>query len=74
MSCVTAVEGEWLAEAGPMFFSVKESFESTLKRRQQEKLDAAAMEKDMKRKEEEEEDQKERERIAAAKQRAKIVQ
>ena len=25
MSCVTAVEGEWLAEAGPMFFSVKES-------------------------------------------------
>ena len=73
MSCVTAVEGEWLAQAGPMFFSVKESFESTLKRRQREKIDAAAMEKDMKRKEEEEEeDQKERERIAAAKQRAKF--
>ena len=23
MSCVTAVEGEWLAELGPMFFSIK---------------------------------------------------
>jgi pre-mRNA-splicing factor ATP-dependent RNA helicase DHX38/PRP16 len=72
MSCVTAVEGEWLAEMGPMFFSVKESFESALKRRQRERLDAAAMEKDMKQKEEEEEDQKERERIAAQKERAKM--
>ena len=27
MSCVTAVEGEWLAELGPMFFSVKENFQ-----------------------------------------------
>lgn len=27
MSCVTAVEGEWLAELGPMFFSVKESYQ-----------------------------------------------
>ena len=26
MSCVTAVDGLWLAELGPMFFSVKESF------------------------------------------------
>jgi pre-mRNA-splicing factor ATP-dependent RNA helicase DHX38/PRP16 len=33
MSCVTAVDGEWLAEAGPMFFSVRESFETTLLRR-----------------------------------------
>jgi len=47
MSCVTAVEGEWLAELGPMFFSVKESFESTLKRRQKERLNAAAMELEM---------------------------
>ena len=28
MSCVTAVEGEWLAEMGPMFFSVKNDFGS----------------------------------------------
>ena len=25
MQCVTAVDGHWLAELGPMFFSVKES-------------------------------------------------
>jgi pre-mRNA-splicing factor ATP-dependent RNA helicase DHX38/PRP16 len=34
MSCVTAVEGEWLAELGPMFFSVKESLQSRLKQRE----------------------------------------
>jgi len=41
MSCVTAVEGEWLAELGPMFFSVKESFETTLKRREKERVETA---------------------------------
>lgn len=25
MQCVTAVDGHWLAELGPMFFSVKET-------------------------------------------------
>jgi pre-mRNA-splicing factor ATP-dependent RNA helicase DHX38/PRP16 len=25
MQCVTAVDGRWLAELGPMFYSVKES-------------------------------------------------
>ena len=25
MQCVTAVDGTWLAELGPMFFSVKDS-------------------------------------------------
>jgi pre-mRNA-splicing factor ATP-dependent RNA helicase DHX38/PRP16 len=47
MSCVTAVEGEWLAELGPMFFSVKESFETTLKRREQMNVNEAEMEKEM---------------------------
>lgn len=51
MSCVTAVDGEWLAEAGPMFFSVKESFETTLLKRQKERTDLATMEEQMKRKE-----------------------
>ena len=65
MSCVTAVEGEWLAELGPMFFSIKESFESTLKKRQKQQLEAAAMEKQMAdklqyKKEEEEEKKKHR--------------
>ena len=47
MSCVTAVEGEWLAELGPMFFSIKESYETTLKRRAQQKISQAEMEKEM---------------------------
>jgi pre-mRNA-splicing factor ATP-dependent RNA helicase DHX38/PRP16 len=47
MSCVTAVNGEWLAEAGPMFFSVKESFETTLLKRQKEKESKALMEAEM---------------------------
>ena len=42
-----AVEGEWLAELGPMFFSIKESFESTLRRRQEKKLEQAKMMKEM---------------------------
>jgi pre-mRNA-splicing factor ATP-dependent RNA helicase DHX38/PRP16 len=33
MSCVTAVEGEWLAELGPMFFSIKESYEDVIQKR-----------------------------------------
>ena len=46
MSCVSAVEGEWLAELGPMFFSIKESFETTLRRRQEQKLEKERMEKE----------------------------
>lgn len=35
MQCVTAVDGYWLAELGPMFFSVKETGRSgSAKRRQ----------------------------------------
>ncbi|PRQ30210.1 putative RNA helicase [Rosa chinensis] len=47
MQCVTAVEPQWLADWGPMFFSVKESDTSVLqnkKRRQEEKT---AMEEEM---------------------------
>ena len=62
MSCVTAVEGEWLAELGPIFFNIKESYESALKRRQRERADAARMEKEMEKKELEEEEQREREK------------
>lgn len=32
--CVTAVEPEWLAELGPMFFSIKETHTSRLEQRQ----------------------------------------
>lgn len=47
MSCVTAVEGEWLAELGPMFFSIKESYESTLQKRVEKKRQEQEMEKEM---------------------------
>merc|ERR1712194_309785 len=61
MSCVTAVEGEWLAELGPMFFSIKESYESSLKRRRRERADAANMEKEMQSKKAKNDEKKESE-------------
>lgn len=47
MSCVTAIEGEWLAELGPMFFSVKESYKTRLLQRAKEKDQRDEMEKQM---------------------------
>ena len=54
MSCVTAVDGEWLAELGPMFFSVKESFATSFQRLQKERKNMKRMEEEMNRAEEEE--------------------
>lgn len=34
MQCVTAVDGYWLAELGPMFFSVKETGKSNMSKKQ----------------------------------------
>lgn len=48
MSCVTAVDGQWLAELGPMFFTVKQSYQSVLKSHAQEALDKVRMEEEMK--------------------------
>ena len=69
MSCVTSVEGEWLAELGPMFFSIKESFESTLRRRQEKQLEHAKMAKEMADKEaqDEAEEEEEKERASSMK-------
>ena len=63
MSCVTAVEGEWLAELGPMFFTVKESYKTRIMQRQFEKQEKLTMEQEMieaekKRKEKEEKERK----------------
>uniref|UniRef100_A0A1D2A9T0 RNA helicase n=1 Tax=Auxenochlorella protothecoides TaxID=3075 RepID=A0A1D2A9T0_AUXPR len=44
MQCVTAVDPEWLAEMGPMFFSVKETHSSRLEQRQKERTARAVME------------------------------
>lgn len=43
-----AVEAEWLAELGPMFFSVKESYKTRLENRVREREDKARMEEEMK--------------------------
>jgi pre-mRNA-splicing factor ATP-dependent RNA helicase DHX38/PRP16 len=62
MSCVTAVEGEWLAELGPMFFSIKESFETTLRKRREKKEEKIRMELELQAKEKREKDKEEKEK------------
>ncbi len=47
MQCVTAVEPEWLAELGPMFFTIKESHSSRLEARAKQKANKALMETEM---------------------------
>lgn len=48
MQFVTAVDPTWLAELGPMFFSVKESIESRALRKQQKEKESKHMEAEMK--------------------------
>ncbi|KAK7261573.1 hypothetical protein RIF29_27887 [Crotalaria pallida] len=47
MQCATAVEPQWLAELGPMFFSVKESDTSMLEHKKRQKQEKTAMEEEM---------------------------
>eukprot|EP01018_Ginkgo_biloba_P028657 Gb_13411 [translate_table: standard] len=47
MQCVTAVEPQWLAELGPMFFSIKDSHTSMLEHRKKQKEEKTAMEQEM---------------------------
>lgn len=53
MQCVTAVDGHWLAELGPMFFSVKETGRSGRAKRRQAMQHLHEMEHQMKEAEEE---------------------
>jgi len=46
MSYVTAVEGEWLAELGPMFFTVKESYKTRILHQQRQAAEKSNMEKE----------------------------
>jgi len=48
MQCVTAVDAQWLAEMGPMFFSVKQSYSSRMEKRKKEKEDQEKMEEELK--------------------------
>ncbi|XP_023210207.1 pre-mRNA-splicing factor ATP-dependent RNA helicase PRP16-like [Centruroides sculpturatus] len=47
MQCVTAVDGQWLAELGPMFYSIKESTKSRQERRKMAKQNQNQMEEEM---------------------------
>jgi pre-mRNA-splicing factor ATP-dependent RNA helicase DHX38/PRP16 len=47
MQCVTAVDPEWLADYGSIFFTIKETDESKLRSVNREKAEAAAMEAEM---------------------------
>eukprot|EP01120_Amphizonella_sp_Union-15-10_P016826 TRINITY_DN9110_c0_g2_i1.p1 TRINITY_DN9110_c0_g2~~TRINITY_DN9110_c0_g2_i1.p1 ORF type:complete len:196 (+),score=25.45 TRINITY_DN9110_c0_g2_i1:85-588(+) len=47
MRSVTAVEPQWLAELGPMFFSIKESHRSRVEKRKREKEMHQEMEKEL---------------------------
>lgn len=47
MQCVTAVDGTWLAELGPMFFSVKDSSTSKVESRKKYANEVIAMENEM---------------------------
>ena len=48
MQCVTAVDPEWLAELGPMFFSIKQQGETRAEKRAKEREHKAKMEAEMK--------------------------
>ncbi|XP_041375783.1 pre-mRNA-splicing factor ATP-dependent RNA helicase PRP16-like [Gigantopelta aegis] len=52
MQCVTAVDGQWLAELGPMFYSIKDASKSRGERKQQAQDEMDTMEHEMKRAEE----------------------
>jgi pre-mRNA-splicing factor ATP-dependent RNA helicase DHX38/PRP16 len=47
MRCVTAVDGTWLAELGPMFFSIKEAGSSRLEKKKAVKSHEMRMEQEM---------------------------
>ena len=77
MQCVTAVEPHWLAEFGPMFFTLKESHSSMLKSKAKRKEDKAKMEAEMQAKRDEEaqleEAQRTRDEDRRERQRSQIV-
>jgi pre-mRNA-splicing factor ATP-dependent RNA helicase DHX38/PRP16 len=47
MQCVTCVDGHWLAELGPMFFSLKDSLKTRSERARKETSEKLTMEEEM---------------------------
>ncbi|XP_031267984.1 pre-mRNA-splicing factor ATP-dependent RNA helicase DEAH7 isoform X1 [Pistacia vera] len=76
MQCATAVEPHWLAELGPMFFTVKDSDTSMLEHKKKQKEGKTAMEEEMenlkKEQAEEERRNKEREKNKRAKEQQQV--
>ncbi|EFH47800.1 EMB3011 [Arabidopsis lyrata subsp. lyrata] len=76
MQCATSVEPHWLAELGPMFFSVKDSDTSMLEHKKKQKEEKTAMEEEMEKlrrdQAESEVRRKEREKKKRAKQQQQI--
>ncbi|CAM6106133.1 unnamed protein product [Calypogeia fissa] len=77
MQCVTAVEAQWLAELGPMFFSIKDSHTSRLEQKLKQKEEKTAMEKEMeavrKKQAEKEEREKEKDRATRIREQKSIA-
>jgi pre-mRNA-splicing factor ATP-dependent RNA helicase DHX38/PRP16 len=48
MQCVTSVNGQWLAELGPMFFNLKDSSKSKSESRKKYANEIVAMKSEMK--------------------------
>ncbi|KAL8550687.1 hypothetical protein ACS0TY_009191 [Phlomoides rotata] len=76
MQCATSVEPQWLAELGPMFFSVKDSDTSMIEHKKKQKQEKTAMEEEMenlrKVQEEMEIRNKEREKMKRAKDQQRV--
>ncbi|XP_031402442.1 pre-mRNA-splicing factor ATP-dependent RNA helicase DEAH7-like [Punica granatum] len=76
MQSATAVEPQWLAEMGPMFFSVKDSDTSLLEHKKRQKEEKTAMEEEMenlrKSQAEAEKESREKERKKRAKQQQRV--
>jgi pre-mRNA-splicing factor ATP-dependent RNA helicase DHX38/PRP16 len=47
MQCVTCVDGHWLAELGPMFFSLKDTLKTRSERAKKETSEKSTMEEEM---------------------------
>lgn len=47
MQCVTCVDGNWLAELGPMFFRLKDSLKTRSERARKENSEKSTMEEEM---------------------------
>ena len=73
MQCVTAVDGHWLAELGPMFYSVKETAKSRGEKKKVAQEHLKTMEREMKEAEEELKRRKEDKEKSDERERSKFV-